>query len=833
MASLPPGLWDLTMSRISSPAVRLGRLGFAHSARNNAQAALARAPGSTGPPPFPLSPAPAQNDLYNRGTLGRRKPGRSGALTPRSEKVQQKQSLGGAIAELENRVKALKEAADVEVMAAGDLVFSEKELLGMYEDLLAHPQQEQPTPTLPASNPEADLVTLHRLEQELLQISSEPEVFYDTPLVSRLRAKSATAATPTSDTPLVGELHHRVLKLANARLDRLESLQPSSSTSSVPIVLFSLHEYEALTRTCIDKNDLEAAEGVLHLMKRSALPIPEAALTAVLQRHTEAADVHRAEMCLANFLTGAPTLPQRHLHVKCHLKATPRDRVPESALAVLHSYEGQGHPAPMKTYTSAISALYSTNLSIARAQAWDLFSHMRYVAHPTPDVVLYTAMIRACASAINPARGAEPERALDLWTEMTVEKGMKPTVETYNAVILACARSGRKEYVNEGFRIAKQMLDANRDAYGRSAYLPNRRTLCALLEGAKRIGDLARARWILADMVRSDAGKEEGVNEEIMMHVFHTYTAYVPPFTRHLAVVVPGKGPAAVQDTELATDAPPAPPRSQRFTRVPPQTSNEVMEEVQALFQRVLEDTGRDTTGSATDTGMFSGEKKFQHVEFTTRLVNSYLAVFYQHSSLQASAALFSEVWERVGCTPDPRSYLEALERCARSKRGRERHVGLEFAERVWKEWRALEDSRRGLDPRMVERAHVAFMRVLALNDQLQRALDLVKAFAQRYPPSQLREVPAKPGFRANRTALVGARPLVRLTAPNEVPDDGVPPLLMFSDLEILHHRLVAAGMTPGIGYVKYISKAYEWALRARRDSVMRARSASVQADGV
>jgi hypothetical protein len=51
-----------------------------------------------------------------------------------------------------------------------------------------------------------------------------------------------------------------------------------------------------------------------------------------------------------------------------------------------------------------------------------------------------------------------------------------------------------------------------------------------------------------------------------------------------------------------------------------------------------------------------------------------------------------------------------------------------------------------------------------------------------------------------------------------------VPPLLMFHDLELLHHRLVAASMRPGIAYIKYISKAYEWALRGRRDATMRAR---------
>ncbi|KAJ7452123.1 hypothetical protein B0H11DRAFT_2074384 [Mycena galericulata] len=828
-AGLPPGLWDLTISRIYSRPIRMGRLGFAHSARNNAQAALAKAPSPSAPIPLP----PANNEEY-RGTLGRRRPRQSGSLTPRSGLPS-----SGPLAEIERRVKELKEAADVEVLASEDLLFSETDLLSLYEDLLAHPQ-EAPIAAVPTvdeqkAQADEDVATVRQLELQLVQLNAR-SVPQDTPFIAKLRKESGQPI-PNFDAPVVGELHRRVLQLANARLDRLEVFQPSSSTSNsspIPIILFSMKEYEALMRTCVDRGDFEAAESVLHLMKRSGLPISEESLTTVLRQYTEAADVRGVERCLTSFLTGPPTEPQRHLHVKCHLRATPRDRVPESALAVLHSYETQGHPVPMKTYTSTIAALYSTHLSVARAQAWDLFSHMRYVAHPTPDVVLYTSMIRACASPVSSARSADPERALDLWTEMTVEQGLTPTVGAYNAVILACARSGRKAYVNEAFRISKEMLDAHRDAYGRSAYLPNRGTLCALLEGAKRIGDLARARWILADLVRSDASKE-GVNDEIMMHVFHTYTAYVPPFTRNLAALVPGqegKRSAPIDDTEVASASTDVPPvrNSPRFTRVPPQTSNEVMEEVEALFQRMLEDTGKDHGPSVQDGGMFSGEKKFQHVQFTLRLVNSYLSVHYRHSSLESSAALFWKVFGQVGLAPDARSYLEALERCSRSKRGRERAVGLQFAEKVWAEWLALEDSRRSagrpLDARMVERAHVAFVRVLTLNGQLQRALDHVKAFAERYPPSHLFERSRKASFRSTRTVLVGARPLVRLTSPNEVPDDDVPPLLMFSDLEILHHRLVAASMTPGIAYIKYISKAYEWALRGRRDAAMKARPA-------
>ncbi|KAF8825467.1 hypothetical protein HHX47_DHR6000124 [Lentinula edodes] len=56
----------------------------------------------------------------------------------------------------------------------------------------------------------------------------------------------------------------------------------------------------------------------------------------------------------------------------------------------------QSTPAPMKSYTSTIHRLFTINPTvspIAHLQAWDLFSHVRYVAHPVPDAILYTEMI--------------------------------------------------------------------------------------------------------------------------------------------------------------------------------------------------------------------------------------------------------------------------------------------------------------------------------------------------------------------------------------------------------------------------------------------------------
>jgi hypothetical protein len=387
----------------------------------------------------------------------------------------------------------------------------------------------------------------------------------------------------------------------------------------------------------------------------------------------------------------------------------------------------------MQTYTSLITSLFSTHSSLGRAQAWDLFSHMRYVAHPEPDVPLYTLMIRACASPISSARSSDPLRALDLWTEMTIDHRLPPSLGAYNAIILACARSGSKSYVNEAFRLARQMLDTYRDARGDSAFRPDRKTFCALLEGAKRLGDLARARWILAEMINAP-NKDEGdadvdsVNEEVMMHVLHAYAAYRPPFRRATALLVDQQASQHQQhglasDSEVSTQAQTVNIANSlaipAFTHIPPQSRSEVIQEVKSLFNRILEDSGLGPSHDSNTDGILPSDKKFKNVLLTPRLVNSYLSVYYKHSSLEISRELFCGLFDEYDVTRTARTYVEALERCANARRGRERELALSFAEEIWVRWQVLEDAGqedgRALSGRVIEKAHIAFIRVLTL----------------------------------------------------------------------------------------------------------------------
>ncbi len=372
----------------------------------------------------------------------------------------------------------------------------------------------------------------------------------------------------------------------------------------------------------------------------------------------------------------------------------------------------------MNTYTSVITTLFSVRDSIANAQAWDLYTHMRYVAHPIPDPFLYTLMIRACASPTFSSRVAEPERALDLWTEMTVDHNMRPTVATYNAVILACTRSGSKTYINEGFRLAKEMIESHKDANGVPTYVPDQQTFCALLEGAKRIGDLNRTRWILAkisNLMMENRSPNTSINEEVMMHAFHTYASYNPPFKRELAplsdVAKDDHQPVSSSTSTSATDAKSRAPalESISFAHIAPQSRGEVLAEVDTLFHRSM------TERTARGDGPFDPSLNFGNVDMSTRLVNSYLAIHYKHGTIKAAQQLFNSVFEKAGVEKSARSYKEALERCLLAPK-RDRADALTFARELFAEYSSYETSgKEVVNARTIERVHTAFIRLLAL----------------------------------------------------------------------------------------------------------------------
>jgi hypothetical protein len=336
-------------------------------------------------------------------------------------------------------------------------------------------------------------------------------------------------------------------------------------------------------------------------------------------------------------------------------------------------------------------------------------------------------MIQACALPTP----VEPERALDLFTEMTVDRQIPPTAGAYTAAILVCARSGSKVYVNEAFRLAKEMLDAHRDARGRSAFRPDSYTFGALLEGAKRIGDLGRVRWILAEMVEmTQRDPDNGdiiVDERIMTHVFHAYAAYKPPFKRSMAPLTTQTEGDATSTPALPTEPVDSSPDDLNpsvpietspepsFTHLPPQSRSEVIGEARALFSRIIRSSPDPTCSPSGPSSL----PALPDVHVTPRLLAAYLSVFYAHAPLETAHEMFRKVSAEHGLAKDSLALVEALERCANARRGSERAYVRSFAGDAWQEWTALENARKLTHARNyarhIQRAYAAQIRVLAL----------------------------------------------------------------------------------------------------------------------
>ena len=408
----------------------------------------------------------------------------------------------------------------------------------------------------------------------------------------------------------------------------------------------------------------------------------------------------------------------------------------------------------MKTYASLISTLTSVPSSLAKAQAWDLFSHMRYVAHPTPDAAIYSSMIRACAHT-PPSGGtgdSEPQRALDLFTEMTVDNNIPPTREVYTAVILACARSRETKFVNEAFRLAKEMLDAHRDALGRPIFTPNRALFSALLQGANKIRNLPRARWILAEMVRIiirqhhtrvddrmevPKGEEVALTEDNMVHVFHAYASYQIPFHRSVTRIAEDRGdtietalqePTSSNSPKSLADAPETKVDEEgtgevvtadaepRFSSIPPQSREEVLAEAKNLFEGILHDTERPQEPPSKPN--YESLMLFKDVLVSTQLLDAYLSVYYSHGKISVSRDLFKTLFEEVGVKRSFSSYVKALEWCARWSYDKSRRdQALEFAEEVWELLHKDVSVHRGMlstRARLIERATLALIRVFS-----------------------------------------------------------------------------------------------------------------------
>ena len=462
--------------------------------------------------------------------------------------------------------------------------------------------------------------------------------------------------------------------------------------------------------------------------------------------------------------------PKRHFEfiVEAHLAR--RDKA--AALQTLYHFEKNGKTLPQRAYTRVISfyTAGTTRSTISptpqrdKAIAWDLFAHMRLVAHPVPSRSTYNAMILSCADPQDP----QPERALDLLVGMEQESKLVPDGETFDAAILACSRT--KSFYLEGFKLLRRMLGLHQSAMlsrnfinqshdssaesfevGITGYEPTLTTFNALLEGCKRRGDLSRTRWLLGEVIRLiRGGAGQGVDEEMVVNVLHCYAAFQPVIGRESIKQtgppsdVGGSNAPASDETlepeeagmvpgEVSTlqDAAPKPMTlfdvgSPEF-RPPtgPQTASETLSEAERLFQLVLHDQGDRSS-------------PFGWFKVSARTVNAYLSVRFAHDNFAQAIRCWQTVWDEPvlkdsQVVKNGWSFISLLERCASAKQGAERQAVARVLASVWREYLGWVDQvdrqlrvetpraawvtrqQLGLGPRQVERAWMFCIKALAL----------------------------------------------------------------------------------------------------------------------
>ncbi|KAK4058449.1 hypothetical protein OIO90_000608 [Microbotryomycetes sp. JL221] len=613
---------------------------------------------------------------------------------------------------------------------------SEQELEQMYKGLMtATPEQinqaQHQLEPAPSSEPRALLEDgtwtreatqtrqdrLNKLYQRLLQLErgeSEQETDYHDVANEHL----ASSEQPT-ETALVSasptQLLDKVISLHSAQGHVAEADSPSSSDvrieeqAYVPRGLLTRSEWQDLVLACAESDDIANVTKALAAMQR-LVPLSNGDLLTKLLSKCAQEGRPRDAMALTKFANDnrLPMSIVAHHHVLMSLLPLS----PELALKHLHQLEAAHYTPLLESYTAVISHLLSpTSPPHLVSRGWDLFAHTRLVSHPTPSVELYTTMIQACATSAYPS----PERALDLFHEMTIDNKLIPTEKTFNNVIKTCCRQGSLNQYFEGLRLMKQMLNDNVE--------PSRYTFNALLEGSRRHGDLARARWML---VRMCAIAHDNVKPDsnTLGLVFQTYATYQPPVRQigrlttntntkqqqePQGTTIAQSVESSKEDDNMASSIPsvdqetPLLPSTKDVIRLfqndsivadltypgpLPQTTVELVNEAwtllsQCVDRRILRVDAKHDDGCNQP---FETNPSFSRVIPTPFLLNSFQSVLESHAPFNDVVEFYDMAWTRLNVSRNRFTFEQMMERCETAKN---RDKGLEVARRVFQDWQS------------------------------------------------------------------------------------------------------------------------------------------------
>ncbi|PWN38874.1 hypothetical protein IE81DRAFT_369516 [Ceraceosorus guamensis] len=702
-------------------------------------------------------------------------------------------------------------------------------------------------------------------------------------------AQSDVARDGQTDLMRDGEARRALFAQVEEVVQRF-SLMAGSSTrpAALPVGLITRREWEALVVLASRASDVESQSRLLDAMKLSGSEPDTRLWNGVLEVYAEKGDVETCE----RMITSMSTHDAHTTH--CLIKANLRSSL-AAALDILASLEGASAktsdavallpgPASLATYTLVLNHILTAAPKHHKPLFWSLYHRMRFAAHPTPDAPLYTLAIRACAEGIEypgddysnapRKRVADGERALDLFREMSVHHGIRPTAQTYNALMLVYAR--RKELLPEAFRLLKEMVALERerlsieDVQARqelTCFAPDKRTFNALLNGCARNGDLARARWVLAEMLRnasalwSETAQERGPtnltdreqlevenrrpDDVSLMHVFNAYAAYVPPFKSNLRALrqkragatQDGEGERGGEVVDEATTAVQACNDKAKVFAGGEEHDEAVADDIVRSAGTDADDVADFDAGEASFDervpmssaevvsevrGLFarllldveSGKGLLSNVCITTFAVNSYLEALTRHS--RQDGQFFGLLEEAFGAVEEAQED-GLFARLALQPNPKTFEIAMTLCGKVSSKSRERADQigdalwKRWREYRVsgetqgkaIARVWAARIANLCKSDRIDEALETVTEFSSLYPP-QGRAYATMPCLPAVLQPVTSK--FMAQCAPNTTKDA---PTLDFRDLNPLHHKLVNLRRSKDLRYVDRVAHHY------------------------
>lgn len=317
-----------------------------------------------------------------------------------------------------------------------------------------------------------------------------------------------------------------------------------------------------------------------------------------------------------------------------------------------------------------------------------------------------------------------------------------------------------------------------------AGFEPTPESLMALLEGAKRNGDLARARWIVSQLASMDA-----LSSVSLGNLFQAYGSYPIPRVPRFASSQPQQQQEQQQEsTELTLEDDDA--QQTTFPGPMPRSSQAVPQQLVQLMAALLQSKGVPPADALAATNVplpakeqLQQDSLYARVKLDAFLINSWLLAFGHHSTFATFASVSSRLLQSTGVRPNGHTWKLRLEACEKPKdaaRGAEEAVGL------FKEWQAWHAD-RGAD-RETQAVWTATIRSLARAHRTDDAFDLTQAFFHAHPPSDIvRHAEAEP--------KPEQRPVVSVTSEmypetQSEPRSPRPPQLVYSELHILFKRL-------------------------------------------